>query len=269
MRIAIVMNEFGEIAIDGRIVEGKNVAMAELAGGCVCCSLSGEFGQAVAELLAKAKPEWIVVETTGAAEPSALVHDIRENVPGVMLDSVVTVVDADAMSRFRNLGETGREQIEIADMLIVNKADLVPPETLAELKGALRGLNNRARMVDAVRCEVDVSALFGIGRSAPAPAHKPHETGLGHFVFVSERVLDYDAFVRLIETLPGGIYRAKGFVVTHRGGCLLNYVAGRFDLSPHECGKTELVFIGEGTGGAERGVREALESAFRAAKPPG
>jgi G3E family GTPase len=269
MRIAIVMNEFGEIAIDGRILEGRNVAMAELAGGCVCCSLSAEFGLAVEELLEKAKPERIVVETTGAAEPAALVHDIREGVRGVALDSVVTVVDADALSRFPGLGQTGREQIDAADVLVVNKADLVPPETLAELKAALRRLNGRARIIDAVRCAVGLQDIFGTGTGAPAPALRAHETELEQFVFVSDEALDYDAFVRLIETMPRGIYRAKGFVVTQKGGALLNYAAGRFEISPRGCARTELVFIGEGAGGAEKGVRAALESACRAARPPG
>src|SRR5688500_15443255 len=72
-RLAILMNEFGEIAIDSKIVAGKNVHMAELGGGCVCCALLGEFEAAVHEILATVAPERLVVETTGVAEPDALV----------------------------------------------------------------------------------------------------------------------------------------------------------------------------------------------------
>ena len=68
-KIAIVMNEFGEIAIDAKVIEGKNVRIAELGGGCVCCSLLGEFEAAVNEIIEKVAPEMIVVETTGLAEP--------------------------------------------------------------------------------------------------------------------------------------------------------------------------------------------------------
>ena len=67
-KIAIVMNEFGEIAIDTKVIEGKNVRIAELGGGCVCCSLLGEFESAVKEIIEKIEPERIVVETTGLAE---------------------------------------------------------------------------------------------------------------------------------------------------------------------------------------------------------
>src|SRR5438552_15017619 len=94
-KIAIVMNEFGEIAIDTKVVEGKNVRISELGGGCVCCSLLGEFEAAVSEIIEKIAPEMIIVETTGLAEPEALVFHIQDQLPQCRLDGVVSVVDAD------------------------------------------------------------------------------------------------------------------------------------------------------------------------------
>jgi G3E family GTPase len=94
-KIAILMNEFGEIAIDAKILQGKNVEMADLGGGCVCCSLLGEFEAAVDEIIATVNPDHLVVETTGVAEPDALVFDIQESLPQVRLDGVITVMDAD------------------------------------------------------------------------------------------------------------------------------------------------------------------------------
>src|SRR5919205_1072788 len=91
-KIAILMNEFGELAIDSRIIQGENIQLTELGGGCVCCSLLGEFDAAVREIIDTAKPELIVVETTGLAEPDALMFDIEEALPQVRLDGVVTVV---------------------------------------------------------------------------------------------------------------------------------------------------------------------------------
>ena len=75
-KIVILMNEFGEIAIDAKILQGKNVQMADLGGGCVCCSLLGEFEAAVDEIIATVNPDRIVVETTGVAEPDALVKKL-------------------------------------------------------------------------------------------------------------------------------------------------------------------------------------------------
>src|SRR2546430_12441261 len=124
-KIAIVMNEFGEIAIDAKVIEGKNVRIAELGGGCVCCSLLGEFEAAVNEIIEKIAPERIVVETTGLAEPEALVFNIQEALPQCRLDGVVSVIDADMLIRFPELGHTTRLQIEGADILLLNKIDLV------------------------------------------------------------------------------------------------------------------------------------------------
>jgi len=127
-KIAIVMNEFGEIAIDTKVIEGKNVRIAELGGGCVCCSLLGEFEAAVNEIIEKIAPERIVVETTGLAEPEALVFNIQEALPQCRLDGVVSVIDADMLIRFPELGHTTRLQIEGADILLLNKIDLIEPE---------------------------------------------------------------------------------------------------------------------------------------------
>ncbi len=263
MKMAVVMNEFGDTAIDGRIIEGKNVRIAELAGGCVCCSLSGEFGLAVSEIIEKAAPEWIVVETTGAAEPGALVFDIRESMPHIVLDAIITVADADALHRFANLGQTGREQIELADIILLNKTDLVSPEVLEAVRGGISKINGRAKILECVRCQIGTEALFGISSQVLGQEHRQHKPAFSQFEFVSERKLDHGALIRILESLPGGIYRAKGFARTERGDFLVNFVAGRHELEPHGCGRTELVFIGEGALGQRKAVLSSLESALR------
>src|SRR5207245_9655776 len=113
-KMAIVMNEFGEIAIDTKIIEGKNVRIAELGGGCVCCSLLGEFEAAVNEIIQRVEPEIIVVETTGLAEPEALVFNIQEALPQCRLDGVVSVIDAAMLVSFSEIGNTARLHIEVA-----------------------------------------------------------------------------------------------------------------------------------------------------------
>src|SRR5438093_9729893 len=163
-KIAIVMNEFGEIAIDTKVVEGKNVRIAELSGGCVCCSLLGEFEAAVNEIITRAEPEIIVVETTGLAEPEALVFDIQEALLQCRLDGVVSLMDADMLVRFPELGHTTRLQIEGADILLLNKIDLIKPEQIQPLEAKLRKTNPTAAIVRTERCRIDPELLFGIGR---------------------------------------------------------------------------------------------------------
>ena len=158
------MNEFGEIAIDTKVIEGKNVRIAELGGGCVCCSLLGEFEAAVNEIIEKIAPERIVVETTGLAEPEALVFNIQEALPQCRLDGVVSVIDADMLIRFPELGHTTRLQIEGADILLLNKIDLIEPGQIEPLETKLREINPTAAIVRTERCRIDPELLFGIGR---------------------------------------------------------------------------------------------------------
>lgn len=153
-KMALLVNEFGEIAIDSRVIEGKNVRMAELAGGCVCCSLIGEFEAAVAEIIEKVAPELLIVEATGVAEPDALIFDIQnnlDNLADVRLDGVVTVVDAEGLLHYPELGHTTKMQIEAADLIVLNKRDLVAEPELARLKEKLARLKPGVPILETER----------------------------------------------------------------------------------------------------------------------
>jgi G3E family GTPase len=260
LKLAILMNEFGEIAIDSQIVEGKNIRLADLGGGCVCCSLLGEFEAAVSEVIETVHPDFIIVETTGVAEPDALVFDIQENVPQVRLDGVVTVADADAMVRYPRLGHTGRVQIEAADIILLNKIDLVTAEQLAEVAARLRQLNEQASILPTRRCLVDTDVLFGLSHAheVSPPPHRPH-LGVEALSYVSTATLARQCFEALIEHLHPAIVRAKGFVRFPEGTYLFNYVAGRWDLEAFAEKPTALVFIGEHMTRHEADLIEALK----------
>jgi len=245
-RIAILMNEFGEIAIDSRIIEGKNIRIAELGGGCVCCSLLGEFEAAVEEIIAVAQPEIIVVETTGVAEPDALLFDIQENLTRVRLDGVITVADADALIRYPQLGRTTRMQIGEADIIILNKADLVSKEELAQAKEKLAEINGAAPTVCAQYCRVDSDLLFGIGRERQLkPPEHLHQPEFESFSHVTTATFVRGCFEQFAERLRDSAFRAKGFVRFPEGTYLFNFIAGRWELEPFPQEETALVFIGE------------------------
>jgi G3E family GTPase len=251
-KIAIVMNEFGEIAIDTKVIEGKNVRIAELGGGCVCCSLLGEFEAAVNEIIEKIAPERIVVETTGLAEPEALVFNIQEALPQCRLDGVVSVIDADMLIRFPQLGHTTRLQIEGADILLLNKIDLIELSLIEPLETKLHEINPTAAILRTERCKIDPELLFGIGseRKIARPEHR-HQPEFDSFAFTSGEILSRDCFEAFANGLPARIVRAKGFIRFAGGGQLFNFVAGRWELEPFESGRTELVFVGREIG-AER-----------------
>jgi G3E family GTPase len=259
-KIAIVMNEFGEIAIDTKAIEGKNVRIAELGGGCVCCSLLGEFEAAVNEIIEKIAPERIVVETTGLAEPEALVFNIQEALPQCRLDGVVSVIDADMLVRFPEIGHTTRLQIEGADILLLNKIDLIEPAHIEPLEKKLRAINSTAAIIRTERCRVDPELLFGIGRDRKIarPEHE-HQQEFESFTFRSDKIFSRDCFERFADSLPASVVRAKGFIRFTDGTQLFNFVAGRWDLEPFQSDCTELVFIGKNIAPEKEAILRALD----------
>jgi G3E family GTPase len=260
-KLAIVMNEFGDIAIDTKVVEGKNVRIAELGGGCVCCSLLGEFEAAVNEIIEKIAPEMIIVETTGLAEPEALVFNIQEALPQCRLDGVVSVIDADMLVRFPELGHTTLLQIEGADILLLNKIDLVDATEIGPLEKKLRDINPTAAIVRTERCQIDPELLFGIGREKKVarPEHK-HQPEFESFAFSSDKAFSRDCFEGFADNLPAAVIRAKGFVRFVGGAQLFNFVARRWELEPFDANRSELVFIGKNIGVEKETILDALHA---------
>lgn len=259
-KIAVLMNEFGEIGIDTKVIKGKNVNIKELAGGCVCCSLTGELKAAIAEILQKVEPEMIVVETTGVAEPDALITNL-DRIKGVALDSVVTLVDADAFVKYPRLGHTGLVQIESADTILLNKIDLVDAKEIDEIVHALMEINPRAKIIKTTYSNLDTSTLFGKEIERGKKKHGPHELSrVQSFAFRSERILNRSSFVKFATSVPKEIYRAKGHVNFSDGTHLFNFVNGRFDFSKAEKQPTELIFIGEGIVKYEKDLIEKLKN---------
>lgn len=261
-KLAIVMNEFGEIDIDGRLIAGKNVLMKELAGGCVCCSMAGEFEEAIKEILEKARPDLIVLETTGVAEPDAILEDIEQNMEGIKLEAVVAVADADALSRFPSLGHTGRVQLEMADIIILNKTDLVKPEQIVDIEKRLRELNGKALIYPATGCRVPVEILLGPAKrpGKKAESHRGHDLSeVESFSYASEKQLSRQKFEAFADSMPSQIYRSKGFVLLEEGPFLFNFVAGRWDLEKSAAKKTEIVFIGKDISSLKKSILQKLQ----------
>ena len=263
-KIAIVMNEFGEIAIDTKIIQGKNVQMADLGGGCVCCSLLGEFEAAVNEIIDTVDPDRIVVETTGVAEPDALVFDIQESLTAVRLDGVVTVADADAMVKYPQVGHTTRMQIEAADTILLNKVDLVSPSEVEAIAQKLHSLNEVATIIHTQRGQVDPQLLFGIDRQkVQAPPAHVHQPEFESFSYKTDAMCDRSCFEDFADSLTTEVYRAKGFVRFPQGTYLFNFVAGRWELELFEQEATELVFIGKQVSDRKSEILDRLKSCLQ------
>ncbi len=244
-RIAVLMNEFGELAIDSRVISGRNIDIIELAGGCVCCSMTGEFEAAVREIIENLGADFIVVEATGVAESDSLVFEVEDNLPEVRLDSVICIADAYLSVRHPHVGYTLRTQIASADIILVNKTDLVTKEEAQAVEEQVRKHNDYAAILKTVNCLVDTELLFGqTAAQRPRPVLIHSDEHLNSFAWITEKTLDSTKFHELVAGLPEEVIRSKGFVRFEDGGRLFNYVVGRSDFEPFETEGTELVFIG-------------------------
>jgi G3E family GTPase len=254
--VAVVMNEIGEVGIDGRVITGlANVEkMVELSSGCICCSIDDyKFDLAVQEIIDTARPHLIIIESTGLADPEPLAYRVRN--AGLGLDAVITVVDAANVERQLRETEVARAQIEAADFLVVNKIDLVDGAAMARLDARLARLNARAERLRTVRGAVDSDVLFATGvaayreRARSASGHL-HADGIASFLYRSARPLRQEAFERLVARLPADILRAKGIVrfAGRDWHCLFNFTCGRHELTwiklEGDPTDTQAVFIG-------------------------
>jgi len=262
-KIAIIMNEFGEIAIDAQIIKGKAVDMVELQGGCVCCSLTGELEFAIKEIKQKVKPEYILLETTGIAEPDALVTNL-ENIEGVILDNIITIVDCDSMNRFPELGYTGRIQIEMADFILLNKIDLVDENTLKNIEDKVRKINDRAIIFKTKYCNgnLDFSLFFGyfIEKEVKRTEIIPHEEIYDSIYIEMDGIIDREKFEEILANLPKEVYRGKGFVKFKDGSYLFNFVAGRLNYEKYEFQTNRILFVGEKIGKYKEEIINKIKS---------
>ena len=192
-KMAVIVNEFGDVGVDGEVIAGSNVNLVELTSGCLCCTLRGSLMSAVEELREKAAVEQIVVEATGVASPGDMLEDLNESKIAHELDvgPLVTVVDAPKFTRLRQmLGEFYEEQVENADALVLNKIDLATPDELEEAKAAVREINPDAVLLFAEQGDTDLALLLDGPESellaqmkAEAeghPHHHRHDDGHGH-----------------------------------------------------------------------------------------
>ncbi len=158
---AVVMNEIGDVNLDGMMLDG-DVAMAELLSGCICCSNRADLGMELYNLIQSGEPDVIVIEASGVANPVEILDAVTEIslYHRMELRNLITVVDAMHLWELyeQQQGKTYRlmqEQIRAASILIVNKSDLVQPEQLTQVQEIARRWNPYAPMYTTVRCELD------------------------------------------------------------------------------------------------------------------
>ncbi|RCX17091.1 G3E family GTPase [Fontibacillus phaseoli] len=253
LRPAVIMNELGEINLDGQLIR-EEVPMAEMLGGCICCTIRGDLSVQLYELVKQERPDVVVIEATGAANPMEIFDAVTESSLYMKLDirPMITVVDAAHLAELyaSQQGKTYRlmlEQIRCGSDLILNKIDRISPETQQEMKELLGKLNPYARVIPAVKCEVDLPYLLEkrqhqedqfppespkhVHEQKLDPVHEHHEEAEHYHATDSlathshashDHVTVYThyfsgpvnsvVFEQFIKDLPREIYRGKGIL---------------------------------------------------------
>ena len=164
-KFAVIVNEFGEIGIDNDLVVDADEEVFEMNNGCICCTVRGDLIRIIEGLLKRrGKFDAILVETTGLADPAPVAQtffvdaDVRE---AARLDAVVTIADAKWLAERLKDAPEAKSQIAFADVIILNKTDLVGPDELDEVEARIRAINPYAKLHKTVNCAVPLDAVLG------------------------------------------------------------------------------------------------------------
>jgi len=268
LKVGVIVNEFGAISIDDKLIANKTDDLIELANGCICCTMAGDLLDALRRVLASGRDiEHVLVETTGLADPLPVAVTLRRDDLHdlVRLDGIVTVVDADRFDENLEAAEVAYNQLANGDIILINKVDLVRDDVPDLIERGIKTINPGARLFRCVNADVDPFVLLDVGLStlnnrravadlSETPGHKHHHhlSDFETISYVSKAPLDAMLFRQFMDEMPVNIIRAKGILnlADRQGRFIFHAVGERCTVSegdpwlPSESRATELVFIG-------------------------
>jgi len=259
-RIAAVVNDFGAVNIDAELITGAADGVVSLSNGCICCSLEGDLLRTLAGLLRRdPRPEFIVIETSGVADPSDIVRNLMDPViwREAPLETVLCVVDATTpLARFDDA--LLRSQIRAADVVALSKVDLADAANCTGVRDAVRAIRPAAVLVDASHGEIPTVLLFPSDPDRPPLPREPGQRRpkIDRFEalsWTSERPVSLQRLQAAINQLAPKLARAKGlFESVEQPGrsMVFQFAGGRATLAPGGTPapgmpRTRIVFIAE------------------------
>jgi G3E family GTPase len=304
LKVAVLVNDFGEINIDSQLVVGVEGETISLSNGCICCTIRGDLVDALLKLVNRQdRPDYIVIETSGVSDPVAVAMTFRmpELQYFVRLEGIITLIDAE---NFLTLNTEDLSlaiaQLEMADIVVLNKVDTVTPQYLAEVRKAIEHFSPRARLLEATYGDVPLEFVMGVGRYAPeriyqrdardvhvhsAEEHHDHDHDDHHhhdhtlvystWSWTSAQPVSLEAFRAFVNKIPKTIYRAKGVIYLQdipEHMAVFHLVGKRAGLTlAGEWGearpRSQIVFIGAQGGVDAPLLREMLEACTQPAAP--
>jgi G3E family GTPase len=284
LKVAVLVNEFGDINIDSQLLVSLDEDMVELSNGCICCTINDGLIEAVYRVLSREERiDYLVIETTGLADPLPIIltfvgTELRDL---TRIDSVLTVVDSETFNIEHFESEAALSQLSVGDIILLNKTDLISPENLEELEAYIRTVKVGARILHSQHGQVPLPLILDVGLTPideysssykeeahehhPAHSHDhdhrthhDHEHHSNHlendgFVsvsFQSDRPFNVHKFQNfLTDQMPQNVFRAKGILWFSESELrhVFQLSGPRYDLDAQEWfspPKNQLVFIG-------------------------
>jgi G3E family GTPase len=281
LRVAVLVNDFGSINIDAELIVGVESDVISLANGCICCTIRDDLIETTMATISRPeRPEYILLEASGVADPAGIMMTFGADCfrDRIRLDSIICVVDAEQVLAVPDLMELKIRQMAFADMIILNKVDLVDRAHIEQIRAWLDSRFHRYRLVEASHGDVPLDILLSVGRFDPAQAdlnvhalgdggctepHRRHDhhahdqsTTFSSWGYVSELPVSLEALREVVRNFPPDIYRAKGVIYTSdapKRRAVLQVVGKRVDISLHDdwgerTPRTQIVVIGAAGG---------------------
>ena len=253
-KTAVLVNEFGEVGIDGALLSvSSHVDIVELPNGCICCSLKQDLLEAVKEIWRRYQPERLIIEPSGLSAPSTIVSIIQDlEIEGwAELTAVIGIIDGPSFLddwNSDNFGNFFRDQVTNSDLLLINKTDLMSDELLQKTIIKVTTLNHVAPIIPTQFCRAELPPVTGhqVGE------HHHFRADLDSLSLTISEEVPYSTLSalprRLNQGYLGRMVRAKGILLTEQGWMNFDYVNGRWNMAPYpgclDVGK--VVFIGKG-----------------------
>ncbi len=227
LKIGVLVNDFGAVSIDAQLVTNIQGETISLANGCICCTIRDDLVDAVLQLVeSESPPDYILTETSGVSDPEsaakALVISTR-TAPKVALHCILTVVDAEQVTDLKGHEEKlAIDQIEAADIVIVNKSELASAEQLAQVRLWIRNISPQVRIIETTYGQVPLELITDVAESFTEHSgdsehdetheHNDHGISFSSFTWSEDRPLAFQPIYHAFKTMPLSVYRAKGIL---------------------------------------------------------
>ena len=263
----VIVNEFGDVGIDGSLLKNAGSDVVELTGGCICCTMKVDLNQTLKSIWREYHPRQIFIESTGVADPSMITgaFDDVELRDQMKISSVITVLDSELWEAREYFGPIFFNQLQQADLILLNKIDIMDEAKISQFLKEIHEMLPNAQLVPTIHCNVEPDIILTDRARIPQFAtyadldhHHDHEPGqedqpdkkdtkfsYQSFTFRSREVIDEACFDRFTLDLPWELFRMKGPVRFGDRTVLVNYVGGKNEWSAWDGDQeTCLVFIG-------------------------